>query len=265
MSVPPTVLLYAAQGMAYSRGNYSQKYDYNDIVAGESTLVACNDEGGNFGQYLHSDKSENDEVEFLTKNSPMLEGMADGMYGGNFWDWLFDKLGILPDEYVEEKYGGEYSEYFKVGQLAGNSIPVLYGGSELAISLLPSANQVIETAKQSQELIGYNVDEFTTTTLKAGDKIYGLTPGQGQWYTTMEMVKKSGYSYTNLYNGLQIKPHPTLGYRTSVTLYEVTQDVVVATGQALNNTSVGSGGYTQFFIENFDDVLKAIQEIPLGR
>ena len=132
--------------------------------------------------------------------------------------------------------------------------------------------KLIQDAQAIQKAAGYAIDEFTTITLKKGTKIYGLTPGQSAWYTNLVALEKSGYSYKKMYEGLQIAPHEVFGYRTQVTVYELTEDVTVATGKALANKTIkttegikylGEGGHTQYVVTDFETSLKTVGTINL--
>ena len=69
--------------------------------------------------------------------------------------------------------------------------------------------------------------------------------------------------------GLQIKPHPDLGYRTKVGVYVVKEDIYVVGGYAQNNVYdafgnyIGTGGYYQYHIPNYETALELIEEINL--
>jgi hypothetical protein len=89
-------------------------------------------------------------------------------------------------------------------------------------------------------------------------------PAQTAWYTTQAMVTKSGYSKVTLNKGLQIRPNDDYGMRGKVGFYRVKQDTIVPTGKALNNTDWGPGGYDQFFIENWSDILEFLYEVALN-
>lgn len=127
----------------------------------------------------------------------------------------------------------------------------------------------INAARKKQISTGYTPDDFSVTTLKKGSKIYGLLKGQSAWYTTKEMVELSNYDQLTIYQGLQICPSAAQGYRKFVAEYEVLEDIIVPTGQALNNTYyngqfLGNGGYTQFYIENYSSVLRFISQTNLN-
>lgn len=135
-----------------------------------------------------------------------------------------------------------------------------------------AAKIIIKEAQAIQKNAGYAVDEFTTTSIKRGDKVYGMVPGQSAWYTNLEAVESGGGSYKKMYEGLQIPPHEKFGYRNKIAVYEVTEDMTVATGQALANKTIetpkgvkylGDGGFTQYVIPE-QSKLKLIKIIELS-
>lgn len=107
------------------------------------------------------------------------------------------------------------------------------------------------------------VDTFKDITLKKGTVIYGGAPGQSNFYTTASALERSGGSSSSLFQGLQVSPHPSFGYRPGVTAYEVMDDLPAAFGRTLANPQHGAGGLPQIVIENYDSVLKPIYSVPL--
>ena len=101
--------------------------------------------------------------------------------------------------------------------------------------------------------IQYNADSFQPTLLKAGTKIYRVCQDsshlyQGAWYTTGNDVINANFDYNTIYNGTQLsRDYPNY----KIAEYVVTSDIVVAYGKALVNTQYGSGGFTQYYIENW--------------
>ena len=126
------------------------------------------------------------------------------------------------------------------------------------------ARDIIQQAKDRQFFSNYNVDDFQPQLLKKGTIICGMRAGQTEWYTTPECALASEYNVKTLYNKLQVSYNPNYGYRTTMGYYEVLEDTYVAYGKALNNTTHGVGGYNQYFVPNYSDVLKLLYEIPLN-
>ena len=186
---------------------------------------------------------------------------------GRLGDVVIGIFGKYGDDGVRALNGGISVEL--INRLADYGIvPSQYGrynivSGEVAETIVEAVESIISNAKAAQRFGGYIEDTFSGTILTKGTKIYGLTPGQTAWYTTAEMLETSGYSYKDLYDGLQITPDPVRGYRQFITEYEVTEDVVVATGKALANTTEGNGGYIQYYIDEFSKFLNPVKEITL--
>jgi hypothetical protein len=132
-----------------------------------------------------------------------------------------------------------------------------------AQSLSKESRTVIQQAQQAQTSGGYNADDFQAVLLKKGTVICGMRDGQTAWYTPQESAAQSNYNVKTLYSKLQIQKDPRYGYRTKMGYYEVLDDIYVAYGKVLNNTNYGEGGYMQYHIPNYDDVLALVREVPL--
>lgn len=126
------------------------------------------------------------------------------------------------------------------------------------------ANFAIYDAKESQIIAGYNADAWTIANLQKGDIVYGGLPGQSTYYTTEKTLIESGYSREKLFQSLQVKPDPVRGYRPTVGVYEVTQDMRVPGGIINANPHLGTGGGEQFLIKNFGSSLRLTKTIELG-
>ncbi|MEA5095533.1 MAG: TNT domain-containing protein, partial [Sedimentibacter saalensis] len=92
---------------------------------------------------ISDERMRNADLDFYIQHSPMTEGMANGMYGGNFWSWFFDKAGLLPEGYEAIPYSGEHADLYKNGELLGNSIPVIYGFSEFVVAYLQKTSDKV--------------------------------------------------------------------------------------------------------------------------
>ena len=95
------------------------------------------------------------------------------------------------------------------------------------------------------------VDPWRGTTLQPGTKVYGGTPGQGNFYMDEAAVTSSGGSKQALWEGLQVKPHDQFGYRPAVQAYEVQAPTPAAVAPTVANPQYGSGGFNQIAIEDF--------------
>lgn len=115
-----------------------------------------------------------------------------------------------------------------------------------------------ETAKSWQGSGDYpGVDDYVDMTIKKGTTLYRGEPNGTEYFTTLDAVDSSGRNATTLFEGLQVKPHPTFGYRGQVSGYQFVKDVTAAYGKALANPQFGSGGLPQFYVP---DVQKLIDK-----
>jgi hypothetical protein len=139
-------------------------------------------------------------------------------------------------------------------------------------AITPDEKDIVDQAKALQRDAGYQEDSYKITNLTKGEKVYGLTPGQSFWFTDLESVEKAGYSYKELYEGLQIAVNEDYGYRKTITVYEVLDDFKVATGTTSANktiiagqklTYLGDGGLFQYVIPDFKVRLKPVKAIKL--
>lgn len=126
-----------------------------------------------------------------------------------------------------------------------------------------SKHDKITSAQLLQKSSGYNPDEFKLIKLSKGSKLVGGIPGQSSFYTSEDSLLESEYNKTKLFRGLQVEPHPILGYRPMVGIYELQTDIELPTGKALANTVHGEGGLTQYVNEEFLKNLKLIETIKL--
>lgn len=115
---------------------------------------------------------------------------------------------------------------------------------------------LLDQAVKDQTAAGYKADRWKLTALKPGDVVYGGVPGQTAYYTTQATLDASELDAVKLFKSLQVKPHPTLGYRVKVCQYTVRKAVTLPSGKALANPELGTGGGDQFFISDFKNVLK---------
>lgn len=139
----------------------------------------------------------------------------------------------------------------RIGRVAGDT-----GGLD---------GQAIRNATQAQVSGGYRPDEWTMTTLRKGDVVYGGLPGQSAFYTDRETLMNGHYGQKSVFESIQSRPHGKFGYRPGMGVYEVTGDVRAPTGKALANTAYGKGGGRQFYIQNYRHDLRLIGRAPLEK
>jgi filamentous hemagglutinin len=151
------------------------------------------------------------------------------------------------------------------GELAATSRDrVLSAISESATARNASAFDV-HIARSDQVRSGYFPDEWSMVTLPQGSLLIGGLPGQSAFYAAPSALANASWSRQILFQRLQVAPHPELGYRPRVGVYETTHDMVVPSGRATANPARGVGEETQFFIRDFQQSLQLIREITLRK
>jgi len=174
---------------------------------------------------------------------------------------LRESIGQLGDLFPSGSAGsfgaGGAPPSMQLGQL-DLSLPV--SGSALEAAPMTAEN----SAALNQLASGYNADAWSGTTLKQGTIIYQLTPGTTPYFTDLATAQASGFDSFALSRSLQVNPHPIYGYRPNITGYLVTQDISVPSGVALANPQFGPGGGAQFFIENYQNILKPVATVDLS-
>lgn len=164
-----------------------------------------------------------------------------------------------------------YNQYLQTGNLdAADSAAQqarIIGYFSLVFGLAEKYMQkvsIVEKAKAWQTSPDYpNADDWIEITLRKGDTIWGGTPGQSNFYTSNEVMNEVGKDATKLYEGLQVGKNGYPQYREFMTQYIVKEDITVAYSKALANPQYGAGGYEQFFIDKYEQVLEAIKTVTM--
>ncbi|WP_430885868.1 hypothetical protein [Fusibacter sp. JL216-2] len=121
--------------------------------------------------------------------------MADGLYLGGITDWILDKTIGLPDEYVESKYGGEYADNFKTGQIAGSTMTITYGATEAVIALMNQGTPVAESVEIVSSETANSVNQ------KLANMGYTEAPYKpGTVVNTIELTEQS--TFVRVYDGV---------------------------------------------------------------
>ena len=107
------------------------------------------------------------------------------------------------------------------------------------------------------------VDRYRDITLKKGTIVYAGDPGQSSYHMPASAVRRANGSRSQLFQGLQVEPHPQFGYRPAVRAYEVTQDTPAAFGITRANPQHGAGGLPQIFVPDYS-TFKPLSTTPLG-
>jgi filamentous hemagglutinin len=101
--------------------------------------------------------------------------------------------------------------------------------------------------------------------LKPDTYIVGATPGQGNYYTTLSGMQRTGLDVVSYYEGVQVAPNltnPTYDVvRDGLNIYRVKESTPAAFGRALANTQYGEGGLPQLFISDYSN-LQLVKFVP---
>lgn len=107
------------------------------------------------------------------------------------------------------------------------------------------------------------VDEWATATIPAGLDLYGGLPGQSEYYTLEETLVDADTMQVAYWESLQVKAHPTFGYRPMVGVFDLEEPTVVAIARTLANPQYGAGGAWQIYVEDFTEDLMPLDTIDL--
>ncbi|WP_323860155.1 RHS repeat-associated core domain-containing protein [Xenorhabdus szentirmaii] len=107
------------------------------------------------------------------------------------------------------------------------------------------------------------VDRFKDITVKKGTILMAGAPGQGNFYTTVRAIERSGFSQEGVFKGLQVMPHPQFGYRPGMTAYRLLEDTPAAFGIVRANPQHGAGGLPQIVIKDYEGILEPLHSVKL--
>lgn len=119
-----------------------------------------------------------------------------------------------------------------------------------------TAHSLNATAQADQTRARYNPDTWENTYIHKGDTVTQGIGGTSCYYSVPHALRTVGYDSIRYWQSLQVRRHPTYGYRKKVQLYIVNTDSIpAAVGKVLANINdpsgqpLGTGGAWQFFIE----------------
>ena len=179
--------------------------------------------------------------------------------GGLFYHALVGERNSVGSYGRDVLVGAGGSGVLRVGGAGVSSLVGRIGASGAA-----SAER-IALAQADQIAGGYAADEWGSTSLRTGDRVFGGLPGQSAYYTDAATLEASQGSRASLFQSLQVQAHPEFGYRSIMGEYEVTQSMRVPSGTALANPVHGVGGGNQYFIQNYGNSLRLVRQVPLGQ
>ncbi|MFK7796344.1 MAG: hypothetical protein AB8E82_02745 [Aureispira sp.] len=107
------------------------------------------------------------------------------------------------------------------------------------------------------------VDDWAIATIPAGLDLYGGLPGQSEYYTIEQTLIDADTMKTPYWESLQVKAHPTFGYRPMVGVFDLNQVTTVAIARTLANPQYGNGGAWQIYVENYGTDLTVLDTVTL--
>lgn len=99
------------------------------------------------------------------------------------------------------------------------------------------------------------IDRYKDITLKPGVYVVSASPGQGNYYTTISGLERTGLDVVKYYEGLQIAPNLTNAaydvIRDGVIVYRVSESTPAAFSLTRANPQFGAGGLPQIYIPDY--------------
>ncbi|RFM25567.1 RHS repeat domain-containing protein, partial [Deminuibacter soli] len=200
--------------------------------------------------YQGKDQNGNDKPGTRLMNNRHFQGLANNV--------------VIP---VLEQAAGE-----KIGGLALKGISKLANSSFVTLPKPPvqAAVTTVEDASPSAVARSWQgkgdypgIDDYIDVTLKKGSFVYGGLPGPSNYFTSATAVIGANGEKEALWKGLQVLKNEQFGYRPTMGVYVLKADTKAAFGYTLANPQLGQGGLPQYFIPNWEQVLKQITTIPL--
>ena len=100
------------------------------------------------------------------------------------------------------------------------------------------------------------VDDWKPKTYQEGEIIYRGEPNGSEFFTTREAIDSVGANKNLLFEGLQVEPHPTLGYRPEMQGYQFKSGIEGAEAPCLANPDYGAGGLIQEFVPDANTLIE---------
>lgn len=107
------------------------------------------------------------------------------------------------------------------------------------------------------------VDDWATATIPEGSELYGGLPGQSEYYSIKQTLIDADTLKVPYWESLQVRAHPTFGYRPDVGVFNLNKTITVAIARTLANTQYGDGGAWQIYVEDYETDLTALDTITL--
>jgi hypothetical protein len=144
-----------------------------------------------------------------------------------------------------------------------------FAGAVANVAALRPSTTELSAAEQATAWQGEGlypgVDRYRDITVKSGTYIVGASPGQGNYYTTLSGMQRSGLDVVRYYEGVQVAPNLTNPafdiVRDGLSVYRVEQDTAAAFGRSLANAQYGGGRLPQLFLPDYS-ALTPVEFIP---
>ncbi len=251
--------------------SYRQGYGaWHNGFSSEAERQAAINAPGNYGAQMNAYSGSAYGIWSRTMNQVSTQSTLDFNVGFTK-QGAFNTLEMVTGTYNlnrgnEALLDGDYSKaakhyaYFVGEQSLRYIIPAAIGGLKRAV--LPPNNSSL-LARSWQGSGNYpGVDNWRNIVLNEGKYVVGGLPGQSNYYTTLNGLRRSGLNTEKLWQGLQVSPHPQFGYRNSVGIYRVPSRTNAAFGTTYANPQFGLGGLPQIYIPNYSH-LTLIKSITL--
>ena len=140
------------------------------------------------------------------------------------------------------------------------------GKADKVAEVAKDGKSAVELAKASQGTGRYpGVDNWQPKTFRKGEIIYRGEPNGTDFFTTQESIEAAHANKKLLFEGLQVEPHPILGYRTEMQGYQFNVNIDGAESICLANPDYGLGGLTQNFVPNAKELINQKILIPVDK
>jgi hypothetical protein len=163
-------------------------------------------------------------------------------------------------------YAGSQFNGTPVGNLFDTTSTFYWGASTYnslyGTNLFPNPAHYASQWQGSGDYPG--VDNWSNVTLEPGTIVWGGAPGQGNFYTDNFSIQGAGNDARVIFGGMQVGTNERFpDFRNGLTAYYVNQETLAGFSIAQANPQWGYGGYYQYFIQDYDEVLDPFISLPL--
>lgn len=109
------------------------------------------------------------------------------------------------------------------------------------------------------------IDDWKSKMYQKGDILYRGEPNGTEFFTTREAIEAVGANKEKLFEGLQVEPHPTLGYRSEMQGYQFKEGIEGAESLCMANPDYGAGGLVQEFVPDANALIEKGILVPVEK